>query len=81
MNYFPPFFIAKKGGAKKSRPLGSFLENYVSFHCLQPNSQTPLANFQKKKIRRLGSNKALTTFHSTYFLRKLPEWPFLWLLS
>ena len=30
MNYFPPFFIAKKGGAKKSRPLGSFLENYVS---------------------------------------------------
>jgi hypothetical protein len=46
MKYVPPFFIAKKGGAKKSRPPGSFLENYVSFHCLQPNSQTPLANFQ-----------------------------------
>jgi hypothetical protein len=50
MNYFPPFCIAQKGGAKKSRPLGIFLENYVSFHCLQPNSQTPLANFQKRKL-------------------------------
>ena len=45
---FPPFCIAQKGGAKKSRPLGSLLENYVSFHCLHPNSQTPFANFQNE---------------------------------
>jgi hypothetical protein len=36
----------KKVEPKKARPLGIFLENYISFYCLHPNSQTPLANFQ-----------------------------------